>query len=80
MEDCKDQKVVEHLRDAISKDPDHAADWQFFLDSKGRSQSDADLVRSCVFAVKFVEKWQDARITLQVSYTYLPESFTIKHF
>jgi hypothetical protein len=63
----KDEKIIEYLRDATSKDPICGPDWGFFLDSKGRSLSDPDLVRTNIFAVEFINKWQDARITVGVS-------------
>ena len=70
IDDSRDNQIVEYLRDVTSKDSDrsYAAEWHFFLECKGKSLCDADLIRSYVFAVQFMEKWQDARITLQVKY------------
>ena len=68
MDASQDERIVEYLRDATSKDPNNKANWQFFLDSKGKSLSDPDLVRINIFAVEFMEKWQDVRITVRVSW------------
>ena len=64
----KDEAIVEYLRHVTSNNPDrsYAAEFRFFLESKGRSLSDADSIRAFTFAVKFAERWQDARITLDV--------------
>jgi hypothetical protein len=65
---AKDESIAEYLRDITSKDPDHAyvTEWKFFLESKGRTHSDGDLIRCYKFAVGFMEKWQDARIAIEV--------------
>jgi hypothetical protein len=80
-DESKDERIIEYLRDATSKDPNSVADWRFFLDSKGRSLSDPDLVRTYIFAVEFIDKWQDVRINVGVSYysVHLPDTMTIEY-
>jgi len=67
---AKEEDIAEYLREVTSKDPDQAyvAEWKFFLEGKGRVHCDGDLIRCCNFAVKFMDKWQDVRITLEVRY------------
>jgi hypothetical protein len=62
--------IIQYLRDTTERSPDRAyvAEWRFFIESKGRSLSDSDLIRSYTFAAGFIEKWQNARINIPVRY------------
>ena len=72
----KDNSIIQYLRDVSSRDSDgsDAAEWRFFMDCKGKSLNDQDLIRSYEFAVKFMGKWQDARIVLEVRPSVLFET------
>ena len=65
---ARDDDIAEHMRHATSTDPNrsYAAEWRFFVESKGRSLTDRDLIRSYDFTLEFTRKWQDARIILDV--------------
>jgi hypothetical protein len=41
-------------------------EWRYFLGCKGKSLTDADLVRTYSFANAFIDKWQNATIILKV--------------
>ena len=68
LDDRKDAMIVKHISEVALNDPDpsYVAEWQFFLASKGRSLADTDLIRTYTFAVDFMEKWRNARITTRV--------------
>ena len=68
LDDGRDASVVKHLCGVTSDDPDpsYVAEWRFFLSSKGKTLTDTNLIRTYTFAVDFVEKWQDVRITTKV--------------
>jgi hypothetical protein len=69
LDDGKDAGIINHLCGVTSNDsdPSYISKWCFFLASKGKALTDANLIRTYTFAVDFIEKWQGMRITTKVS-------------